>query len=117
MAFSYKLVCVHALPIHSVISGTIWSPVNGDTQVGDVAICLNLHGEQYVVMDAIKVIAEVIQLLPSMGTDHKGVVHVSEPTEKFMGSHFQCLFFDVLHEQTGDHRGWDEPMSILKVSS
>jgi hypothetical protein len=45
-----------------------------------MAICLSLHGELYVV-DTVVVTMEVVQLFPSMGPGHKGVVHVSESTE------------------------------------
>jgi hypothetical protein len=43
------------------------SPVDVDTQEGNVVISLSLRGELYIVADAVQVMAEVIQLFPSLG--------------------------------------------------
>jgi len=51
---------VRALLVHSMSSGTARSPVNIDIQEEDVAICLSLHGELFVVVDAVKVMVDVI---------------------------------------------------------
>lgn len=57
-----------------------------------MAISLSIHGQLYV-MDGVKVKEEDAQFIPSMEPDHKGVIHVSESAERFVGGPFECLFF------------------------
>jgi hypothetical protein len=71
------------------------------SQEGDVAISLSLHGEHCVGVDAVEVEEEVIQFFTSMGSDHEGVINITEPTEWFVCSRFGCLLFKDLHAEVG----------------
>jgi hypothetical protein len=53
---------------------------------------------------AFEVTVEVTQLFLSMRPKH-GDIHICEPTERFMGSQFQCLFFEVLQEKKSQSKG------------
>jgi hypothetical protein len=65
------------------------SPVNVSIQEVNVAICLCLCGELDFGMDAV----ESSSFSPSMGPEHEGVIHVSEPANWFVGNPFEYLFF------------------------
>jgi hypothetical protein len=36
--------------------------------------------------------------------DHEDVINISEPTERPVGSHFECLRFERLHVKLGYHK-------------
>jgi hypothetical protein len=55
-------------------------------------------------MDTVWMTKEVVQFIRSMGTDHEGVIDVSESAERFVSCPFECVFLEVLQEGVGNYK-------------
>jgi hypothetical protein len=93
---------VSGLLVYFVSQAAVWCPLKINIQGRNLAICLHLHGE----LDAVEVKEEVVKFFNSVGPDHIGVIDISQPAERFVGSSFEYLFFKVLHEEVDNHRCW-----------
>jgi hypothetical protein len=50
-----------------------------------VALTFGLHGELNALVDTVRVVQEVLQLVRSVWPDDKSVVHVAKPAEGLVG--------------------------------
>ena len=79
-------VNVSRFSVDLMAQGAIQSPIYVNVKKGWVAVSLCLDGELHVPVKAIQMVKKSLQLICSMWPDDKGVINITEPALRYVGS-------------------------------
>jgi len=77
---------VSRFSVDLMAQGAIQSPIYVNVKKGWVAVSLCLDGELHVPVKAIQMVKKSLQLICSMWPDDKGVINITEPALRYVGS-------------------------------